>query len=184
MDAPMDIGTSSHQLPPPLHQTFNTQHPSTNANTGGYWPASPARICLHGCLGCASSDRNGPPLRTNADSCGRCPPRPRSLPRHPSQGPHKKAREGHLGLHGPWHCLSGNLGPVLSSWCANVPLLRSAARVSDMPDASSCPRCFIFQDSDRLRRGASTPFALACPLTILSPSRALLSRPNDAGTSS
>ena len=88
MDAPMDIGTSSHQLPPPLHQTFNTQHPSTNANTGGYWPASPARICLHGCLGCASSDRNGPPLRTNADSCGQCPPRPRSLPRHPSQGPH------------------------------------------------------------------------------------------------
>ncbi|PIL31853.1 hypothetical protein GSI_06557 [Ganoderma sinense ZZ0214-1] len=33
MDASMpDIGTSSHQHPQPLLQTFNTQHPSANAN--------------------------------------------------------------------------------------------------------------------------------------------------------
>ncbi|KAI1788769.1 hypothetical protein LXA43DRAFT_1063322 [Ganoderma leucocontextum] len=32
MDAHMDIGTSSHQHSQALHQTFNTQHPSSNAN--------------------------------------------------------------------------------------------------------------------------------------------------------
>ncbi len=50
MDAPMDIGTSSHQHPQPLHQTFNTQHSITNANASEYWPASLARICLHASL--------------------------------------------------------------------------------------------------------------------------------------
>ncbi len=77
------------------------------------------RICLHP-LGCASSDRDGSPIRTNASSCGRSLSEPRTLPRYCRQSAHPSCRQGLLGLHGPRHRLSGDHWPVVSRRCVRL----------------------------------------------------------------
>ena len=79
-----------------------------------------SRICPHPSLDRTSSDRIGSPLRTNASSSGQRP-EPRTVPRHTRQGAHSSARQRFLGIHGPWHRLPGNNGPVLSSWRVLTP---------------------------------------------------------------
>lgn len=85
------------------------------------------RICLRLPLGCASSDRNGPPIRTNASSCGRCLPESRTLPGHSRQSAHPETRQRLLGLHGPRHRLSGDIWAVISGRCVLLAPARNHA---------------------------------------------------------
>ena len=159
MDAPMDIGTSSHQHPQGLHQASNTQYTGLNTNAGTSWPASHARICLHISTVPVLTEMDRLYRQMRAVVAGVPPAREQF--KEIAVKVHIRRPERDTWAYMGRGIVTQELTGQSSRVGTHAFILCASIRASDMPYIFSRQGPIISQDSDRVRRGASS-FSQSC----------------------
>ena len=182
MDAPMDIGTSSHQHPQGLHQASNTQYTGLNTNAGTSWPASHARICLHISTVPVLTEMDRLYRQMRAVVAGVPPAREQF--KEIAVKVHIRRPERDTWAYMGRGIVTQELTGQSSRVGMHASILYASIRASDMPYIFSRQGPIISQDSDRVRRGASSCLSIVCRTNDLISYRAQPSRRRGVATSS
>ena len=182
MDAPMDIGTSSHQHPQGLHKASNTQYTGLNTNAGTSWPASHARICLHISTVPVLTEMDRLYRQMRAVVAGVPPAREQF--KEIAVKVHIRRPERDTWAYMGRGIVTQELTGQSSRVGTHAPILYASIRASDMPYIFSRQGPIISQDSDRVRRGASSCLSIVCRTNDLISYRAQPSRRRGVATSS